>query len=251
MARGTWVWTQPRPRDLVAFAVAHQVGELFLSMPLPGSGDHADRVAWVREVARESQGWGLRLAALGGDPGWVDEPQTVAGWLDGALSTGAFTGLHLDVEVWDHDGWPTDRLVRDYVRLLETVTSQARVSVEADLSAWLWQQRTADGRPLDAAVLDVVDAATVMSYRTRAAGLDSITGVAAPSLAAAAHARKPLRLAVDTTPQGHGSGRVSFHGRPAADLERALTEVDTHLRDHPTYQGMAVHDQAGWAALRR
>ena len=120
------------------------------------------------------------------------------------------------------------------------------------MSFWL-HEHTVGGRPADEAVMDVVDAVTVMSYRDTATGPDSITGVAGAALASARTLGRPVRLAVETRFLGDDpvAAKQTFHGATQRQLDRALADVDAALAGHPTYAGIAVHDHAGWSAMRR
>jgi hypothetical protein len=250
-ARGMWVWTQPSAKTLVSFARTRGVTDLFVSVPprLPSSS----RLAWVRSVASLAGPAGIRLQALGGDPGWVDDPDAAVAWERAALSTGLFAGAHVDVEPWARADWDTDRtrVVAGYLAVLDRLQAATTLPLEADVPFWLWTLDAADGRPLDAAVLRRVDRATVMSYRNTVTGPDSITDVAARTVATAGALGTPVRLAVET--QRLGSDPVSlkqtFFGSTEAKVNAALGAVDAAEAGVPTYAGTAVHDYAGYTAL--
>ena len=63
-ARGMWVWNQPTPKNLVAFAQARGISELFVSVPnnLPTSA----RLTWVKSVS--TVGWKLVPLYVGAQP---------------------------------------------------------------------------------------------------------------------------------------------------------------------------------------
>ena len=249
--RAMWVWTQPPAKTLVSFAKRHSAQDLFLSVPpnLPSSS----ALSWVRSVSKAARGTGIRLHALGGDPGWIDDPAAALAWQEAALSTGLFTGSHVDVEPWGHPAWDTDRAgtVARYLDLLGALEASTALPVEADVAFWLHTVGTDEGRSLDAAVLDRVDAVTIMSYRNTVTGADSITDVGATTLATAAAAGKPARLAVETRYLGDDaiSRKQTFYGQSDVDLATALQQVDAAEAGSPSYAGISVHDYAGWDAL--
>ncbi len=251
-SRGLWVWNQPTPKTLVAFAQARGISQLFVSVPnaLPTSS----RLTWVRSVSKLAVPAGIHLQALGGDPGWVEDPAAAVAWQDAALSTGLFSGVHVDIEPWQLPAWGTDRaqVVRDYLAAFDRLQAAAPVPLEADVPFWLWTLTTDDGTPLDSAVLQRVDAVTVMSYRNTVTGPDSITDVAARTLTAGAAAGKPVRLAVETTYLGADATSVkqTFYGHTEASVNTALGQVDAVEAGSTAYAGMAVHDYAGYDALR-
>lgn len=251
-SRATWVWTRPAPATLVTWAVRRGVDELFVSVDtdLPTSPDRA----WVRSVVTRAHAAGIRVAALGGDADWVDHPEDGLAWQRAVVGTRLFDGVHLDIEPWVRDDWDSRRkeLVAAYVDVLRRLAAATRLPVEADIAFWLHQLRAPSGRPLDEAVMRLVDSVTVMSYRHRVSGDDSITGLGAHELATATRLRKPCRLGVETNHLGDDavSRKQTFHGLGAQTLNRALRAVDAAERHVPSYRGIAVHDFDGWRALR-
>jgi hypothetical protein len=250
--RAMWVWNQPTAKNLVTFAQSRGISELFVSVPadLPTSA----RLTWVRSVSKLAAPAGIRLQALGGEPGWIDDPAAAVAWERAALSTGLFSGVHADLEPWQHRAWDTDRaaVVRGYLDVLDRLQSASAVPLEADVSFWLWTLGTDDGTPLDAAVLARVDKVTVMSYRNTVAGPDSITDIGARTLATAASAGKPARLAVETNYLGGDPVAVkqTFHGWTETAVNSALAQVDGVEAGSAAYAGTAVHDYVGYEALR-
>jgi hypothetical protein len=251
-ARGMWVWNQPTPKTLVAFAQARGITELFVSVPndLPSSA----RLTWVRSLSRLAVPAGIRLQALGGDPGWIDAPAAAVAWQDAALSTGLFSGVHVDIEPWQRPDWANDqaRDVAGYLDTFDRLQAATTLPLEADVPFWLWTLSTADGTRVDAAVLARVDKVTVMSYRDTVSGADSITDVAARTLDAGLTAGKPVRLAVETSDLGSDpvSAKQTFYGSTEAAVNAALDQVDAAEAGGGSYAGMAVHDYAGYDALR-
>lgn len=245
------MWDRPDPETLVRWAVAQDVGELFVAVPRSRStsSDHT----WVRDVSRRAHEADIRVAALGSATEWIDRPAEAVVWQRDALATGLLDGVHLDVEPWLHPAWDTDRprVVAGYLSVLEEVAGAAALPLEADVAWWLHEVATAEGVPLDAAVARRVDRLTAMSYRDTVTGPDSITDVGRHLLATAAAAGVPCRLAVETRFLGTdpASQKQTFWGHGPAALAEALVGVDAALADHPLYAGTAVHDEAGWRAL--
>ncbi|GAB3667792.1 hypothetical protein GCM10027596_37330 [Nocardioides korecus] len=250
--RAEWVWTRPSPRTLVDQARTNGVGELFLAVP-PALGSSPD-LAWVRSVADRAHAVGIRVAALGGDPGWIDDPGAGVAWAQSAQATGLFDGLHVDVEPWVRADWTSNRttVVTGYLEVLRRLQEVAAVPLEADVAFWLDTVTTSDGRALDDAVAGLVDALTVMSYRTSATGPDSITGVGARALATGAAHGIPVRLAVEThdlRPDPDWA-KQTFYGQRRSTMAAVMAAVDRASAGAPAYRGIAVEDHAGWVAMR-
>ncbi|MEO5652679.1 MAG: hypothetical protein ABIN79_10795 [Marmoricola sp.] len=249
--RATWVGPRPDALTLVSWARKQSVTELFLQVgpDLVSSPD----LAWVRSVVTQAGAAGIRVAALGGEITWIDHPCLALAWQQSALLTGLFDGVHVDIEPWTRSDWDSRRdvVVDGYLGVIEMLATATSLPLEADIAFWLHTVPTATGTPLDQAVMDRVDAVTVMSYRNTVCGPDSITSIGAHALASAAAVGIPCRLAVETNYLGDDavSRKQTFHGTSVRTLELALTTVDAAEFGTPTYAGMAVHDYAGWRAL--
>ncbi len=255
MQRATWVWRDidphPDPDALVRWAVVQDVGELFVAVA-PGWSGGPDR-AWVTSVARLAGARGVRTSALGSTTEWIDVPRDAVAWAVESEASGLVDGVHLDVEPCQHPAWDTDRpgVVAGYLTLLEQVAAATALPLEADVAWWFHEVGTAEGVPLDAAIVQRVDRLTAMTYRDTVTGTDSITDLGRHVLAAAAAAGVPCRLAAETRFLGTDpvSQKQTFWGQGPAALAQALVGVDAVLAGHPSYAGMAVHDEAGWRAL--
>lgn len=249
--RATWVGPRPDALTLVSWARKQSVTELFLQVgpDLVSSPD----LAWVRSVVTQAGAAGIRVAALGGEITWIDHPCLALAWQQSALLTGLFDGVHVDIEPWTRSDWDSrrDAVVDGYLGVIEMLATATSLPLEADIAFWLHTVPTATGTPLDQAVMDRVDAVTVMSYRNTVCGPDSITSIGAHALASAAAVGIPCRLAVETNYLGDDavSRKQTFHGTSVRTLELALTTVDAAESGTPAYAGMAVHDYAGWRAL--
>ncbi len=249
--RATWVWTRPPAKTLVRWATQQKVAELFVYVG-PGLASSPD-LTWVRSVVTQAHDAGIKVAALGGEPSWVDNPSAALAWQRSALSTGLFDGVHVDIEPWTRSDWSTaqPRVVAGYLDVLSQLAADTTLPLEADIAFWLWQVPTASGEPLDQAVMRTVEAVTVMSYRNKATGPDSITDIGAHELATAAAAGIPCRLAVETNYLGGDpvSTKQTFYGLGARALAKALATVDSTEAGVASYAGIAIHDYDGWRAL--
>jgi hypothetical protein len=250
--RATWVWDRPDATELVTWATGHDVRELFLAVGA-GIGNSPD-LPWVRSVVGLAHAAGIRVAALGGDAGWHERPGDALGWSQDVLGTNLFDGVHLDVEPWTRTDWDQRRpaLVALYLDLLLRLAGDCPLPIEADLSHGLHEVPTQSAASLDAAVMDIVDAVTVMSFRNLATGPDSITAIGGPSLAVAERVGLRCRLAVETNYLGPDpvARKQTFYGMDRASMDRAMANVDAVESGLSSYNGIAVQDYAGWRALR-
>jgi hypothetical protein len=193
------------------------------------------------------------VAALGGDTAWIGNPEPALAWQRAVVATGLFDGVHLDIEVWDRADWPNIPAadVAAYLALLGVLAADRRLPLEADIAFHLHLVPTATRDSLQTAVMRVVDAVTVLSYRNFVTGPDSIIDISASARAEAQRLSVPCRLAVETKYLGPDpvSRKQTFHGLGKRALNGALSRVDGILENDPTYAGMAVHDYEHWVKL--
>ncbi|WAC65252.1 hypothetical protein OVA14_07600 [Agrococcus sp. SL85] len=260
VARATWVWLHPdRPLDLdalVAHLTAERVDEVFVSVPWSGPD------ARVRACVAALRRLGLRVAALGGEPGWADAdaeagdveaadaeagdaPAGAAhavAWARRATAEGLFDAVHLDVEPWTRTDWPgrEGALLLGLERAVRQVAAATALPVEVDLVPWLAVEhpRSFEG------VARSADAVTLMAYRDRAA---AVLAASAGARAALAGLGRPWRIAVDTLPSASPDETFADDGRAVLDAE--LAAIVAALRGADGWSGVAVHDAEHWRAL--
>jgi hypothetical protein len=247
VARAIWVWERPDPDELLDWVRDRGVTEVFLGVGSSGDQD------WVRPLIELLHRQGVRVAALGGDKAWMGNPDAALDWRSAVLATGLFDGVHLDIEVWDRKDWPHIPAadVAAYLALLRTLAAECPLPLEADIAFHLHVVPTATGDSLETAVMRVVDAVTVLSYRNFVTGPDSIIDISASACAEARRLSVPCRLGVETKYLGDDpvSRKQTFHGLGKRALNDALSRVDGLIGNNPTYAGMAVHDYKHWVEL--
>jgi len=208
----------------------------------------------MRSVVGLAHEAGIRVSGLGGDAGWLERPEDALTWLHAVLGTDLFDGVHADIEPWARTDWDSSRptLVALYLDLLRELAADCLLLLEVDLAHWLHEVATQSGVPLDAAVMNIVDAVTVMSFRNFATGPDSVTAIGGPSLATAERVGLPCRLAVETNYLGPDpvARKQTFYGMDRATMHQAMVDVDAVESGLPSYNGIAVQDYAGWRAIR-
>jgi hypothetical protein len=244
-ARAMWVWQPAEPAALVAWATANDVRTIFTyvdvkALDAPGLG----------RLRALCDGHGILLDALGGEPGWVLDPAAATRWRDAVERLGVFHGLHLDVEPYLLPAWNSDRAatVKRFLAVLDALHGGDR-PLELDVPFWYGTVQTGD-RTLADEVLDRVDAVTVMSYRNRPTGPNSMLDVSRDLLDRAARAAKPVRLAAETQPLAD-CAHCTFHGTTRSALAGDLSTAGTAAQRFPAFAGIAVHQYSTWSALPR
>ena len=248
-----WVWVWREAESVVRLARTRGLDTLFVAVPADLTT--SPRLTMVRDLVMQARSAGLRVDALGGDPGWVDDPTWVVDrWLRPALATGLFTGLHVDVEPWTTAAWSTRRstTVDAYLMLLDRlVSTSGAIPLEIDIPFWFDQIPVGESSTLDKEAMCRVSAVTLMAYRDTAVGTDGTLAVAAAELASAAVLGKPVRIGQETTSLGLHPSQVkqTFHGQTLTRMNDQLAQVDSGASAYATYAGIAVHDFTGYAAM--
>jgi len=248
-----WVWDWSDAGSVVRLARTREVDTLFVAVPADLTTSPS--LTRVRDLVMQARSAGLHVDALGGDPGWVDDPTwAVDRWLRPAVATGLFTGLHVDVEPWTTAAWTTRRstTVSAYLSLLDRLLSASgTLPLEIDIPFWFDHIRAGEASTLDREAMRRVSAVTLMAYRDTAAGADGTLAIAAAGLDSAAVLGKPVRIGQETTCLGLDPTEVkqTFHGQTLTRMNDQLAQVDSGAGAYVTYAGVAIHDFTAYAAM--
>jgi len=251
-ARAMWVWDTSNPQAVVSLATARGIGQLYAAVP--PHVDSSPKLAELQQLVALADAAGLRVDALGGDPGWVDNPAWVtASWLEPALATGLFTGVHVDIEPYTTAAWTKNRkaVIKKYLATLDALHAAAGgAPVEADIPFW-FDEIPANSSTLDREIIRRTEAVTVMAYRNRAAGPDGTIALASAEVAAGAELGRPVRVGQETNFLGADPTEVkqTFHGLTLTQMEGQLTLVRDAFAGSPAFAGLAIHDSLGYAGI--
>lgn len=233
-SRALWVWnTAELLRDAAARAALltflERQGFAVVYLQLPGETGvparlEAGDAAALRNLVGALQGLGLSVRALDGHASFVlpekrrqvlDTVRDVAAYNAAAAPGERFSGVHYDVEPYLLPGFGGPRreeYLTDFVQLVARVASLARrhgLLVGVDLPFWYDMPDEVDGelltvehkgrrRVVTEHVIDLVDAVTLMDYRTAAYGPDGVLFHAAGELAYADRAGKRVYVGLET-----------------------------------------------------
>jgi hypothetical protein len=251
-SRAMWVWDTSDPQAVVSLATARGIGQLYAAVP--PHVESSPHLAELQQLVALADAAGLRVDALGGDPGWVDHPAwVVTNWLQPALATGLFTGVHVDIEPYTTAAWTKNRkaVLTKYLATLDRLhTAAAGTPIEADIPFW-FDEIAVNSSTLDREIMRRTEAVTVMAYRNHADGPDGTIALASAEVAAGAALGRPVRIGQETNYLGSDptEGKQTFHGMTLAQLEAQLTLVTNAFGSSPAFAGLAVHDSLGYAAI--
>ncbi len=165
-----YVWSEPDDK-LLPFCAEKKVTRLYLMF----AGKETPK---LREFVRAAHEAKIEVHAM--HPGdmaeWLDpfparlEPKPILDWVDAALRTGLFDGIHLDIEPHGTEAWKTHRmkLAAGYLDLLRLVRAKGKFTLSAAVPHnWDRDELKIDGKPLIEHVQDILDYVSVMAYRGR------------------------------------------------------------------------------------
>jgi hypothetical protein len=263
---GMWAWGNPidpavdargdgmpqfEPQALAEFAAAHQLRTVFLSVPW--AADEGPFSAWLTEAVSALHAAGVtKVAALGGDPAWADDPSLAAIWTSAALRAAPFDAVQFDVEPWVVS---SDSELPAVVAKLQTMYDAAKaaagsVPVGADLPWWLAAKPQPGGGTAFDALLPHLKSVAIVAFSDHAAGTDGIIAYAKPAATAAAAKRIPFSIGVETdTPEVAGGPGATFGDDSAALLESESAKVRTALSSLRGYGGVTVEHLNAWQDL--
>lgn len=180
-----------------------------------------------------------------------------------APSAARFDGVNLDIEPHILDEWndtTRKRLLADFLdmgRALMKIKREyhATLAVGPDIPFWLdgidltWNGVT---RPVSEHVIDLFDYVTLMDYRNKVAGRDSILSHASSEIAYADRVGKKVVIGLQVSPDE--PEKLTFDKAGPKAFEQALDAVERALRDDPSFAGFAIHHYRtyrNWIARNR
>jgi hypothetical protein len=246
--RAMWLWGDNPAADVVTWAVAQGVSEIFVYVA-PSVLTNGDLVR-LQELRQRGDAAKIKLMALGGEPSWTTAHATALTWQKTVVSTGLFDGVHLDVEPYLLPAWTSDLQATEtaYLKLLGRMQAGSVLRLDADVPFWFGQYRAGSANLADE-VLKRVDGVTVMSYRDTGTGPNSMLAVGQDWLARGATAGKRVRLGAETG-ELPDCAYCTFAEEGATKMQQELTKVDAATRRTPAFGGIAIHRYGSWRALR-
>ena len=246
-----WVWSVESPAAIVEFARRRGLAELFVHVPWNVGAPDVVRLARLVDMAHAE---GLRTSALGGAPGWLDDPDGVIDrWLRPLVATNLFDRLHLDIEPEVALSEFTTSVVERFVAVVGAV-AEARPAgwpLELDVRFWYPDVAAGDGDLTSALVLarGCRDRAQLPQPDRRP------RRIGGPGPAHRGHRRScghvgAGRAGDRVLGDGAHERKQTFHGLRRIELETAITRIDAAFAGVDTYAGTAVHDWHWYRQLR-
>jgi len=163
-----YVWAEPDDQ-LLPFCAEKKVTRLYLMF----SGKDTPKLRAFVQAARQAK---IQVHAM--HPGdmaeWLDpfparlDHKVILDWVDVALQTQLFDGIHLDIEPHSTEGWKGHRLklAAGYLDLLRQVRKKGAFTFSAAVPHnWDRDELKIEGKPLIEHVQDILDHISIMAYR--------------------------------------------------------------------------------------
>ncbi|MEV6599180.1 hypothetical protein AB0M36_20345 [Actinoplanes sp. NPDC051346] len=245
--RAMWLWGDPPAAEVVDWATRRNVSEIFVHVS-PDVFTNGD-LARIQEMKARATPLKIKLRALGGDPAWVTDHAAALRWQRTVVSTGLFSGIHLDVEPYLTPAWTTNLAGTQtaFLKLLDKLRLGSTLPLEADVPFWYGEYKIG-GKNFADEVLRRVNAVTVMSYRDTATGPNSIVAISQDWLTRGRAAGKRVRLGAETVPLPD-CAHCTFAEEGATRLQEELAKVDAATRTASAFGGIAIHRYGTWRAL--
>jgi hypothetical protein len=246
--RAMWVWGDYPAADVVSWAAGKGVTEIFVYVS-PNVLTNGD-LARLQEMRERADAVRIKLSALGGEPAWTTDHATALAWQRAVVTTGIFSGIHLDVEPYLTAGWTRTLAATEqaYLALLDEMRAGSTLPVEADVPFWFGQYQVGRKNLADE-VLKRVKSVTVMSYRDTATGPNSMVAISQDWLTRGAAAGKRVRLGAETDPLPE-CVYCTFAEEGDKRMTAELGKVDAATRTAGAYGGVAVHRYGAWRSMK-
>jgi hypothetical protein len=262
--KATWLWQTTliasEPDQILAFSKAQRINLLYLKI------DTTRTAAYYQSFIKRAREAGIEVHALGGKGTWALEQNrsqilALVDWVHRYNQTvpaaETISGIHLDIEPHVLPEWKTDKnsIIRQWMGNVDAYLQQAKkdpsLHVGCDIPFWLDKTYLPDDpdTTLTEWLIGKHDHVTVMAYRDRVDGSNSISSLVPNELAMAEALGKKIVLAVETKQSSEGDF-VTFYEEGKAHMNGELEKLTALLSSHPSYAGTAIHSYEYWKALK-
>lgn len=262
--KATWLWQTPligsEPEQILSFAKDQGVNLLYLKI------DTSKTAAYYQSFIKKAHESGIEVHALGGKASWGLEQNryqilALVDWVRrynlAVTAVEKIDGIHLDIEPYLLPEWKTDKetVIRQWMGNVEAYVQQTKLdsSLQAgcDIPFWLDKTPLPDDPDtmLSQWLISKHDHTTIMAYRDRADGSNSISSLVPQELAMADASGKKIVVAVETKMSSEGDF-ITFHEEGKIYMNGELDKLPGLLSAHPSFAGIAIHSYEYWKALK-
>jgi hypothetical protein len=264
--KATWLWEtsliMKEKNDIIAFARENDVNLIYLQIDKKLPPDQYR--AFIRDATRE----GIQIHASGGEPEWAfharrENITQLVEWVKNYNRTSKqeerFRGIHVDIEPYLLPEWDErkKRIVRQWMNnmevFIEATKQEPSLETSAALPFWLDDvsipKQTGANR-LSEWMIRQLDHVTLMAYRDFTEGANGILHIVENEINDADKLGKAVVIGVETKNMGKAE-QISFHDDGMMAMGEQLALLQKHLRKHPSFAGIAIHDYVSWKEASR
>lgn len=219
-----------------------------------------------KDFIRKASQRGIRVHALDGAPEWVEAggsalQQTFLTWLQGYQQSASdkerFGGIHLDVEPYESEGYEqnANRYIENYQTMMRSFQEWAdRNQLELGIDIPFWFHGVKYDNKYGAGLLaewlcKQVKFITIMAYRDKAAGDESILSVSAAQMKLFEKYQVRGSVAVETGKLAPDYSFVTFYAKKKEYMYEQLDQVYQRYKSNSAFEGIAIHHYDSWMKM--
>lgn len=262
----TWLWNTAEivdhPDQIIQNLHANHVTQLHLQI------DSSINAAYYRTFIRAASAQGIQVNALDGAPEWAGDEgkalqQAFLSWLKDyqqkASAEERFAGIHLDVEPYELEQYADrpDVYLEAYQAMIIRFKNQAakqQLNFSIDIPFWFYgvtyKNDSYGSGNLAQWLCRQVKAMTIMAYRDKAQGEDSILSIAAAEMKMFKQNGVEGTIAVETGRLSDSYQFVTFYEESKDYMNEQLEIVYQNYKSHAEFNGFAIHYYDSWMAMK-
>ncbi|RXZ82074.1 hypothetical protein EBB07_12135 [Paenibacillaceae bacterium] len=263
--RGTWLWHSSlivtESDQILSFAKEQGVNLLYLKI------DPTKKAEYYQPFIKRARAAGIEIEALGGKASWglkenrqqiIDLADWVIKYNQTVTSKETISGIHLDIEPYTLAAWKGNQkedVIKQWMGNVEAyvgyIKRNSTLQVTCDIPFWLDKTPIPNNPNISLSkwLISKHDVVTVMAYRDRAEGSNSISTIVPPVMTAADELGKQVLIAVETKKSNEGNF-VTFYEEGKGYMEKELGKLPKLLSSYASYNGVAVHSYEYWKSLK-
>ncbi|MGG1660839.1 hypothetical protein [Brevibacillus sp. NRS-1366] len=262
--KATWIWhttlIASEPDQIISFSKEQGVNLLYLRI------DISRKPAYYQAFLKKANEAGIKIHALSGSPAWglVENRSRIMALVDwviaynqAAANGEKFSGIHFDIEPYLLPEWKTDQASvvsqwkENVAAYTERVKQYPALEIGCDIPFWLDKIYLPDdsSTALSKWLISKHDHVTIMSYRDRVEGPNSISSLVTEEIGWADELGKKIVLAVETKESSEGN-YISFYEEGKAYMDQMLSRLSELMSSHPSFAGTAIHSYEHWTVLK-
>lgn len=255
----TWLWDTSSiidsPDTILQFLNDNNATVLFLQIDKKLDEDY------YRKFITKAKDYNISIYALDGRPDFIyidkSEYQSFFDWItdyqNTAQTSEKFQGIHLDVEPYLLENWEEnkDEIIPNYQNLILDATEKSEMlnlAIGFDLPFWfdsiMYENNYGVGNLAEFVIMNS-DEVAIMAYRNSS---DKVIELSKDEVIYSEKYKKKIFVGVETLPSNEGAF-ITFFDKPLSYFNAELEKIKSEYISSDAFNGIAIHDIAGWRQL--